>query len=224
MGSEVQILSGAITMIIQVFPAGPYATNAVLLGCQKTRLAVIIDFPRDSVEMLDQALNKQGLTLQMMLLTHSHWDHIADAAEAKRRWNVPLYVHEEDAANLESPGADGLPLMFPIEGVKADHFLKDGQQLEVGQLKIEVIHTPGHTPGGVCFWLKENELLISGDTLFKGTMGNLSFPTSRPKLMWDSLKKLALLPAETRVLPGHGEETSIGAERWMAQAQKIFER
>lgn len=210
-------------MIIQVFPAGPVETNAILIGCLKTRKAVIIDFPQHSVEVLDQALKEQGLTLQMLLLTHSHWDHIADAAEAKRRWNVPLYIHAEDAENLEHPGADQLPMLFSIEGVKADGFLKEGDHLSVGELEIEVIHTPGHTPGCVCFWFKNEKVLISGDTLFKGTIGRVNFPTSQQKLMWGSLKKLAQLPQETRVIPGHGEATTIGAEAWIERAQKIFE-
>jgi hydroxyacylglutathione hydrolase len=222
MGSEVQILSGAKFMIIKVFTTGPAETNSILLGCSKTRQAAIVDAPLGCTELIVQALKKDSLIPQMILLTHSHWDHLADAAKLKKLLNVPIYVHAEDAGNLENPGSDQLPLFFPIEGVKTEKFLTDGQIIPLGNLKIEVICTPGHTPGGVCFWLREQKLLISGDTLFQGTIGNLSFPTARPALMWESLKRLAELPPETRVIPGHGPETTIKAERWIKDAKKYL--
>ncbi len=87
---------------------------------------------------------------------------------------------------------------------------------------IKVIHTPGHSPGGVCFYLPSEKILFSGDTLFRGTIGNLSLPTARPDLMWDSLKKLAALPPETKVYPGHGGPTTISAEKWIAHAKGKF--
>jgi glyoxylase-like metal-dependent hydrolase (beta-lactamase superfamily II) len=209
-------------VIIKVFTTGPVETNSVLVGCEKTRQAAIVDVPFESAGVLIAALKKDSLTPKMILLTHSHWDHLADAAKLKKLLNVPVYVHAEDAGNLEKPGSDRLPLFFSIEGVKADHFLTEGQIIPLGDLKIEVIHTPGHTPGGVCFWLREEKILISGDTLFKGTIGNISFPTARPALMWESLKKLAQLPPETRVIPGHGPETTIQAEEWIKHAKERF--
>lgn len=227
MGSEVQILSGAnyceFMVIIKVFTAGPVETNGILVGCPVTRRAAIIDVPSGSISLILKALEKDTLVPQMILLTHSHWDHLADAAELKKILNIPIYVHREDADNLEKPGSDRLPLFFPIEGVRPDHFLTDGQIIPLGELKMEVIHTPGHTPGAVCFWLQKEKILISGDTLFKGTIGNLSFPTARPALMWKSLKKLAQLPPETRVIPGHGPDTTIQAESWIANAKEMFD-
>ena len=209
-------------VIIKVFTSGPAETNSVLIGCPKTRQAAIIDVPFESTDLLIKALEKESLTPTMILLTHTHWDHLADIAKLKKLLNVPVYVHAEDAGNLEKPGSDRLPLMFPIEGVKPDEFLTDGQIIPLGALKIQVIHTPGHTPGGVCFWLPQEKILISGDTLFKGTIGNISFPTARPAKMWESLKKLAELPPETRVFPGHGPETTIRAEQWIKHAKERF--
>ena len=154
----------------------------------------------------------------MILLTHSHWDHMAEASILKEKLDIPLYVHSEDAQNLEVPGSDGLPLFYPIKAVKADHFLFDGEILFLGTLKIKVIHTPGHSPGGVCFYLENEAILISGDTLFQGTCGKVSFPTSNPSKMKHSLKKLSHLPPDTKVYPGHGPDTTIGAEEpWMSQ-------
>lgn len=172
--------------------------------------------------MLLERIKKLSLDIQLIILTHSHWDHIAEASLLKKKLEIPLCIHKEDAGNLITPGSDGLPLFFPVEGVAPDRYLADGEILSVGDLKICVIHTPGHTPGGICLYLENEKVLISGDTLFQGTIGNLSFPTARPVLMWDSLKKLAKLPSETRVIPGHGEETTIGAESWIAKAEERF--
>lgn len=204
-------------MFVKIFSLGPVETNAILIGCPKTKRAVVIDVPFESTPILLEAIHKNSLTVEMILLTHSHWDHTADVAKLKKQLGVPLYVHREDAGNVESPGSDGLPLFFPIEGVKPDGFLSEGQKLAVGALEIIVIHTPGHTPGGVCFWIPEEKVLVSGDTLFHGTIGNLSFPTARPALMGESLKKLSKLPPDTRVIPGHGDETTIGAENWISK-------
>lgn len=209
-------------MILDFFPSGPAETNAYLLSCLETKRAVVIDAPFESCEQLLKRAEELSVKIEMLLLTHSHWDHTAEAALLKGQLNIPIYIHKDDAGNLEHPGSDKLPLFFPIEAVKADFFLSDGQELNVGTLCIRVIHTPGHTPGGVCFYLPNEHVLISGDTLFKGTIGNLSFPTARPHLMWDSLKKLAMLPPETKVYPGHGNPTTIGAEKWIAHAQERF--
>ena len=195
-------------MYIHKFPSGPFQTNAILIGCTETKKGAVIDPSLDSAGPILQMAAKHGLTLEKILLTHSHWDHFADA----HKFNLPIYIHPLDAHNLEKPGSDGLPFPIPIHPVKATHFLKEGEIVSVGNLKLEVIHTPGHSPGGVCFYLREQKLLIAGDTLFKGGIGNLSLPTAQSELMWQSLAKLAKLPPETRVISGHGPETTIGNE------------
>lgn len=209
-------------MILEVFPSGPLETNAYLVGCPKTKRAVVIDAPSESAEAISRRAKELSLHVEMILLTHSHWDHIADVSELKKLLKSPVYVHKDDAENLENPGTDRLPLFFPLKGVKADGYLHEGQVLNVGNLRFEVIHTPGHTPGCVCFYLPEEKTLFSGDTLFRGTIGNISFPSSQPALMWDSLKKLAALPFETKVYPGHGKPTTIGAEQWISKAKGRF--
>jgi len=209
-------------MILKVFTSGPVDTNTYLLACSRSREGVIIDVPLDSTPFLLDSIHQTQVNISNILLTHSHWDHFADAFKLKTAIDAPLYVHGEDAGNLENPGSDGLPLFFPINGVKPAGLLKDGQMLAVGDLQIEVIHTPGHTPGGVCFYLKEQQVLFSGDTLFKGTIGNLSFPTASPDQMWKSLKRLARLPKKTQVYPGHGDPTMIGQEEWIIHAEQRF--
>ena len=188
----------------------------------QTHKGAIIDAPADSGDQLFKRIEELELDIEMLLLTHSHWDHTAAAASLKEKLNIPVYVHKLDEENLKKPGSDGLPLLIEVPPVEPDHFLEDGQEIKLGELTLKVIHTPGHTPGGVCFYLESENVLISGDTLFKGTIGNLSFPTSVPAKMWDSLKILSLLPPNTRVIPGHGEETTIGKEEWLKEAKKYF--
>lgn len=165
-----------------------------------------------SASALLQMAKRENLQVEAILLTHSHWDHFVDAHVVKERTHAPLYVHPLDQKNVEEPGSDRLPLFFPIQGVKPDFLLQDGQVVEVGNLELRVLHTPGHSPGSVCFYLHKEKTLISGDTLFCGCYGNVQLPTANPESMWQSLKKLAALPPDTRVVPGHGEDTTIQAE------------
>ncbi len=209
-------------MMIYKFPCGPLETNAILFGCLETKRGAVVDPSLGSAEAILKQAAEAGLAIEKILLTHSHWDHFADAHDLKSKTSALLYVHPSDAKNVEHPGSDGVPLFFPIHGVKPDRLLKDKDLLQVGNLKIEVIHSPGHSPGSVCFYLNEKNLLLSGDTLFQGSLGNLHLATAEPHHMWESLRKLAALPKTTRVIPGHGPDTSIGEESWMDRAQEIF--
>jgi len=200
-------------MILETFSSGPLETNTYLIGCARTKQAMVIDVPFGAAAWLIKRAQEKGIQIERILLTHSHWDHVAEVAELKEKLNIPVSIHKEDAGNLEDPGADGLPLLFPVRGVKPDDYLSEGQPILLGDLTIEVLHTPGHTPGGVCFYLSTQRVLFSGDTLFRGAIGNLSLPTARPHLMRASLKKLAALPKQTRVYPGHGEATTIEEEK-----------
>lgn len=209
-------------MILYKFPTGPLETNAILVGCPKTKKAAVIDPAFQSAELILQKAEDLGLVIEKILLTHSHWDHFADAAALQKKLKIPLLVHRLDAKNLEYPGSDGIPMFFSIPPVNADEFLEEGTLVSVGEIVFEVIHTPGHSPGGVCYYSKENNLLISGDTLFQGCIGNLHLPTADAKQMWPSLAKLAILPGSTRVVPGHGPDTTIGEEAWLSRAEEIF--
>jgi hydroxyacylglutathione hydrolase len=199
-------------MLIKTFTAGPVDTNCYLVGCPKTHQAAVIDAPQGVASKL---LHEKELKIKMIFITHSHWDHIADAAKLKETFQAPLYVHPYDAENLKRPGADKLPLFFSIDGVEADGFLEEGEVFFIGNLKLQVIETPGHSPGGVCLWFPEEKVLFSGDTLFKGSMGRVDFPFSSPSQMRESLKKLSDLPPDTKVYPGHGPSTTIAAESWI---------
>lgn len=207
-------------MLVQAFPSGPFETNAYLIACEKTREAAIIDPAPGSKESLLKYL--KNYTPKKIIITHSHWDHIVDTSFLKSQLKIPVYIHPLDAPNLINPGSDGLPCWMAIEGVNPDGFLNENDSIQLGEETLIVIHTPGHSPGGICLWNESAGILISGDTLFKGSIGNLSFPTCNAELMWKSLERLAKLPPETIVYPGHGPSTIIAKESWLPEAKKYF--
>jgi hydroxyacylglutathione hydrolase len=212
-------------MFIQAFPSGPLSTNAYVAACTHTGQAVVFDPAPDSFQDIQSFVAKKNLNLQKILLTHSHWDHIADVFQFKEKFHIPIYIHPLDAPNLQKPGVDGLPCWIDIRPIEPDAWLEEGMELPVGEHTFHVLHTPGHSPGSVCFYEPQQHVLFSGDTLFQGSIGNLSFPMSQPALMWPSLAKLAQLPSETRVFPGHGSATTIEAESsWLPYAQKMFDK
>ncbi len=200
------------TISLFAFPSGPLDTNAYLILCEKTKEAVIIDPAPESTSLIVPILQKMGGSPQKIILTHSHWDHIADVNTLKETLHIPLYAHEADAYNLFQPGADQIPTWYVINPIKPDTLFHDEETFSVGNSLWNIIHTPGHSPGSSCFYCKDLEILISGDTLFRGAIGNTSFPSSLPEKMAASLKKLVALPKNTQVFPGHGSPTTIGKE------------
>lgn len=208
-------------MHIYTLPSGPFETNCYVVDCGDNK-AILIDPAPDSFLRIQELLKKHQLTPISLLLTHSHWDHIADVASVKNEYSIPVYVHPRDKENLIQPGSDGLPCWISIQGVNPDHLFTPNEILFFNSLECQVIETPGHTPGGVCFYFPSENVLFSGDTLFKGTIGNLSFATARPDEMWPSLKKLSLLPPNTIVYPGHGNSTTIAKEPWLSDAETLF--
>lgn len=209
-------------MILETFPCGPFGTNAYLIGCENTGKGIFIDPAPESAEKLLKAAKKHKLQIEAIYLTHSHWDHIADVAVLKEKLSLNIYIHPKDAENLKHPGSDHVPLFMKVKGAEPTHFLEEGQLHHIGDLNFIVIHTPGHCPGSVCFYFEKEKVLISGDTLFKGTIGTLSLPTGEEEKMWASLKKLALLPPSTKVYPGHGDSTTLKEEEWIKNAKQMF--
>lgn len=200
--------------IVQCLPSGPLQTNTYLLVSEQ--MAVLLDPAIGCKEQVISMCDQKKWTLQAIWITHSHWDHVAGIQSILEHKQVPVCVHVLDAENLERPGSDGVPTWLKIPAVHPDRLLKNKDILSVGSSVWEVLHTPGHSPGSCCFFDATDGLLFSGDTLFVGTCGNVSFPTSSPQLMADSLERLLLLPPKTTVYPGHGPETTVGKEKeWM---------
>lgn len=202
-------------LLVEMCPCGDFQTNAIFLGDTETKKGVCID-PGDGA--LDWFTKKSDdWTLEAIWLTHSHFDHIVDAAALKDKFDLPLFVHQVDAPNVEKPGSDGLSFMVVVAPTKVDHFFEEGQRLKLGVHEFEVMHLPGHSPGSVAFYSKSDALLIAGDVLFKAGYGRTDLPGSDPVKMTNSLKRLCLLPEDTVVYPGHGETTTIKDESWRYQ-------
>jgi hydroxyacylglutathione hydrolase len=208
-------------MLLKIFICGPIQNNTILIADEEKKLAAVIDPSFSSFKKVKNYLEENDLKLDLLLLTHSHYDHIADLAKLKAFSNANVYAHEKDAENVKKPGSDGLPLFESIDPSKVDIFVKDNDKILLGNIEIEVIHTPGHTSGCVCYYIPKEKLLISGDTLFEGSYGRVDFPASSKEDMIKSLHKLSALPKDTTVIPGHGNKTTIEKESWIANISKL---
>ena len=175
-------------MKIEVIAGGPFETNSYLLVGDKNH-ALIIDPTFDTFSFFVEMLIKHNSKPIAIILTHSHFDHIVEVAPLKEEFKIPVYIHDLDKDNLINPGSDGLPFDLDIQGVQPDIFLKDGDIFHLEEFYFQVIHTPGHSYGSSCFYFPDEVLLISGDTLFKGTYGKITFPTSEPNKIKSSLKQ-----------------------------------
>lgn len=199
-------------MIVQCIPNGLVSSN-VYIAAQNGE-GVVIDCGCPDDRIID-AINRSGLTVRHVILTHGHFDHIYYIDSLREKSEVKVYIHEADAANLSEPKLNGLA-RIPLDGRQtfspADHLLKDGDIIECGGARFKIIHTPGHTLGGICI-LVEN-CLFTGDTLFKASIGRTDFPGGSDIEIEKSIReKLYTLPDETVVYPGHGGKTTIGYEK-----------
>ncbi len=196
---------------------GPYQTNCYLVICPETRVALAID-PAVRTEGIMRAAQQRTARIEQILLTHMHPDHIAGVAGLKEATGARVLAHRLDAELITSQPVEFKPAMqtFGIQPSSLPELLPDvllegGETLSIGQISGTVIHTPGHTPGGVCLQLGHH--LFSGDTLFAQGVGRVDLPGGNLEMLLQSLQRLFTLPAETAVYPGHGPSTTIGAEK-----------
>ncbi len=192
---------------------GMVGTNCYLLCNMDIKECVLID-PADSQDEISRMIDESGCSLKGILLTHGHFDHIMSADAVRDKYDVKVYASCDEKNTLEQPHinlgeAYGLKL-----SVKADVWHKDGEILKLAGFDIEALHTPGHTEGGSCYYIREIGVLFSGDTLFCGSVGRTDFPGGSMSEIVRSIKeKVMVLPDDTKVYPGHGEGTSVGYER-----------
>lgn len=186
-------------MTITTLPLGLYQTNCYILA--ESDRCLVID-PGDEVGKLLAFLEQNGLTLEAILLTHGHFDHVGAVKNLAAETDCRVFLCEEELA---------LPRTMTAGPLYYTDFYQDGDRLTLAGMTFEVLHTPGHTPGSVC--LRFGEHLFSGDTLFAGSCGRTDFPGSSPSDMIRSLKRLSQLEDTLRVYPGHGEATTIGEEK-----------
>lgn len=191
------------------FIVGPLAVNAYLLADPKTKEACLIDPGADHKKIKD-FINKNGLKLKFIINTHGHGDHIG----SNGNFGVPIYIHSLDKDFLTDPGKNLSPLfMLSITSPEAARLLEDGDIVELGYIRMKVIHTPGHTPGSISLLL--DGIAFTGDTLFDNGVGRTDFEYGDEEALMNSIKKrLMTLADDTVIYPGHGEPSTIGEERW----------
>ncbi len=198
---------------IEVGSFGPWETNAYLVWDGTSTDALVLDPGMGAAQPLVDRASANGLRLHLIANSHGHIDHIFDDAPLIEATGAPLAIHPDDAYRLDGRNSYG----FELEPVTATRDLREGEQVRIGDLVFDVLHTPGHTEGSVCLYEERRGLLLSGDVLFAGSYGRTDLPGGDDAAMAASLARLAReVPANVRVLPGHGPETTIARElRWL---------
>jgi hydroxyacylglutathione hydrolase len=199
----------AVRARIEVGAFGPWQTNAYLVWDGSSPDALVIDPGMGAAAPLMDRAAANGIRVHLIADSHGHIDHIYDNAALRRASGAPLAIHPDDEYRLRGDNVYG----FPVEPSSPDRRLRDGEQLRVGDLVFDVLHTPGHTEGSVCLYEERAGLVLSGDCLFPGGWGRTDLPGGNEEQMVESLALLArVIAPATRVLPGHGAETILGRE------------
>jgi hydroxyacylglutathione hydrolase len=201
-------------MILETFPVGPLHCNCTILGDEVTHEAVVVD-PGDNIPEILSRLHKHGLTLRQIVITHAHIDHVGGAVLLKKATGAPVFLNQHDLGLLGAMEIQAGWLGIPTPEVASpDASADDGSTVGLATLRAEVIHTPGHTPGSICLLFPLQHLLLAGDTLFAGSIGRTDLPGGDgPQILRSLRDRLMVLPETTRVLPGHGPDTTIGEEK-----------
>ena len=202
-------------MRFQIIPVTPYEQNCSLIWCEITGRAALVD-PGGDVDRLLAAVDQAGVTLDKLLLTHAHLDHVGGTLALARRLKLPIYGPQEgDAFWLDALPDQARMFGFPpAEAFRPDHWLHDGDSVAVGELRLQVLHCPGHTPGHVVFFEPDSRHAFVGDVLFQGSIGRTDFPQGDHKALVSAIRdKLFPLGDDVTFIPGHGPTSTFGRER-----------
>jgi len=201
-------------VIVESYELGPLGTNSYIIANERDKKAAVID-PADEGDALVTALESKGYELVTIINTHDHRDHTSGNYILKKSFKVPIQIHKDDAERLRLSNDSLINTWFKGEkSPPADVLLEDGSIIEVGDIKIKVIHTPGHTPGGACLLVEDEKILFSGDTLMAGGIGRTDFPGGNYDELMHSIKvKLFSLDDGIKIFPGHGGTSTIGNEK-----------
>eukprot|EP00767_Chilomastix_cuspidata_P000172 gnl/Chilomastix_cuspidata/10409.p1 GENE.gnl/Chilomastix_cuspidata/10409~~gnl/Chilomastix_cuspidata/10409.p1 ORF type:complete len:209 (-),score=7.21 gnl/Chilomastix_cuspidata/10409:12-638(-) len=201
-------------MILKVMPVGPIMANCFILGCEETKEAVVID-PGDEDERILMALADEKLKVKYIINTHGHFDHVAANKPMKDATKADILIHEADAPMLSHLSSMAISFGLSAENSPpADKFIKEGDVIEFGSIKLDVLHTPGHSQGSVSLYSKDEKKVFSGDTLFAGSIGRTDLPGGDYNtLITNVRKKIFSLGDDVQVYPGHGPETTVGTEK-----------
>jgi len=199
-------------LIIETLRLGSYGANCYIVGSEKSKDVMIIDPGAESTK-IKNLIKSKSYNPKFILLTHGHGDHIGGAKDLKKEFNIPVYIHKKDGNMLKDERLNFTKMMYKNGiSLNADKFLEDGDKITLDNMKFEVLHTPGHTPGGIS--IKHKDIVFSGDTLFKGSIGRTDFPGGSYDQLIKSIKeKLLVLDENTVVYPGHEGKTTIKYEK-----------
>ncbi|MGD0498204.1 MAG: MBL fold metallo-hydrolase [Bryobacteraceae bacterium] len=201
-------------MIHEILPVGPLQCNCSIFGDEQSREAIVVD-PGDEIGRVREAIARHGLTVKAIVITHAHIDHIGGAQKLKAATGAPVWMNLADTElqKMLDAQAAWLGVRSP-EPVAIDAPARDGDCLAIGAAEFHVLHTPGHTPGSISLWIPSEGKLAAGDTLFRDSIGRTDLPGGDGRLILRSIhEKLLPLPDDTMVIPGHGENTTIGREK-----------
>jgi glyoxylase-like metal-dependent hydrolase (beta-lactamase superfamily II) len=201
-------------MIFETVVVGPLGVNCYILGCPETKEGIVVD-PGAEPERIMAAVNRLGLRITRVVNTHGHFDHVGGNRRLLEATGAKLLIHEADAPFLSRAAASAATYgLSTDDSPPPDQHLSDGEELAFGTIRLKVLHTPGHTPGGCCLYLEQAGMVITGDTLFADSVGRTDFPGSSHEALVAGIRaKLFPLPEETVVHPGHGPATTIGREK-----------
>lgn len=201
-------------MILEKLTVGTFQENCYILGDEASGSGVLVD-PGDEAVRIALAVEKTGLEIEKILLTHAHIDHVGAVTALVEEYGCPVLAHRESEPMLEQLPTQALMMGLRFGKVpKLDGYIEDEEEIEVGGLRLRALYTPGHAPGHLAFYLQSEGVLLSGDALFAGSVGRTDLPGGDAGLLMRSIKeRLLVLPDETAVHPGHGPQTTIGNER-----------
>ncbi|HUW22489.1 MAG TPA: MBL fold metallo-hydrolase [bacterium] len=196
--------------MLKIFTVGPMEANCYILYNPDKREGLIID-PGAEGSHLIKFIKQEKISINYIINTHGHPDHIGANRKIKEHTNAPILIHQYDAPMLAKSGSV-LSLIFPVESSSppADTFIKDGDLIECAGMKLKVLHTPGHTPGGISLLIDDS--IFTGDTLFSGSIGRSDLPGGSPEVLLNSIKKILSLDENLIVYPGHGPATTVSQE------------
>ena len=201
-------------MIVEMLTVGPFQENCYVIGDEETMTGAIID-PGDEAARIALTVERLGLEIGQIIVTHSHIDHVGAVAQLLDEYMCPVLMHQEAEAMLKTVPQQAIMMGMRFGKVpNVDRHVGDEEVLEIGSLRLRSLYTPGHAPGHLAFLVEDEGLVFSGDALFAGSVGRVDLPGGSMEVLMRSIsERLLTLPDETRVLSGHGPETTIGRER-----------